>query len=265
MSAQIRFFEKNKCDFTNPNASASASQGNTYASFLLDRSNRTAWVTSGSVDADNTTVTIDFTENRYIDSILLLKTNVKSYTLKYWNGTTYVDFATAIDVTNNAEAVIFHSVTEVSTSRIQLTIRGTMVADEDKYIYQFICTSQIGQLAGWPIIKKPTHNLNRIVSKMLSGRVHVVESVGGFQMELAVENWSSDADLTIVERLFTISKGFHVWICGGDEDQFSSVRLGYRLEDFPLMRPTNNYVPEFAKGLYQSGLKIVIQLSECTE
>lgn len=263
MAGQILFYEKSKCDFTNSNASATASQGVGYESYLLDRSNRTAWVTSGSVDADLTNIVIDFTEQRYIDTIVFIKWNVKSYTIQYWNGSTYVDFATAIDVTTNTAETVKHSVTEVLTSKIKLIIRGTMVANDDKYIYQVICTSFIGQLAGWPVIKKPTHNLNRIVTKMLSGRVNVVESVGGFSMDLEVANWNSDADLTIIERLYTLAEGFLVWTCGGDEAQFSSVRMGYRLEDWFLMRPTNNYVPEYVKGLYKTGLKIQMSLAEC--
>lgn len=265
MSGQIMFLEKSKCDFTNTNASATASQGSTYASYLLDRSNRTAWVTSGSVDSDLTTIDIDFTEARYIDFLALVKTNAKSYTWKYWNGSTYVDFATAIDVTNNTKSTVYHRVTEVLTQKLRVTIRGTMIADADKYVYQLIATSMIGQLAGWPVIKKPTHNLNRIVNRMLSGKVSVAESVGGFSMDLEVANWKSDADLTIVERLYSIGEGFLVWACGGDATQFSTERIGYRLEDFFLMRPTDNYMPEYVKGLYKTGLKIKIALAECVQ
>jgi hypothetical protein len=265
MAGQIMFFEKSKCDFSNPAASASASQASEYAYFALNRSNRTAWVTTGSVDADNTTFTVDFTEQRYIDSIFLVKVNFKSYTLKYWNGSSYVDFATAIDVTNNTDETILHQVAEVLTSRLRLTIRGTMTANQDKYMHQFIATSLMGRLNAWPQIKKPTHDVGRIVTKMLSGKVNVTESVGGFRCDLEVANWKDQTDLNLVERLYTLNEGFLVWLCGGDESQFAQRLMGYRKEDIFLMRPTNNYIPEHVKGIYTTGVKLVIPLAECAQ
>jgi len=265
MPGQIMLFEKSKCDFTNSAAAASASQGSDYASFALNRSNRSAWVTTGSVDADNTTFTVDFTEQRYFDSVFLVKMNFKSYTLKYWNGSAYVDFATPIDVTTNTDETALHQVTEVLASRVQLTIRGTMTADQDKFMHQFIATSLMGRLNAWPQIKKPTHDVGRIVTKMLSGKVSVTESVGGFRCDLEVANWKDQTDLSLVERMYTLNEGFLVWLCGGDESQFSQRLMGYRKEDIFLMRPTNNYIPEFVKGVYSTGVKLVIPLAESAE
>ena len=55
MSGQIAFFEKNYADLDYANVAATASQGVGTEDFARNRRNDSAWITSGSVDADNTT------------------------------------------------------------------------------------------------------------------------------------------------------------------------------------------------------------------
>jgi hypothetical protein len=265
MSQQIIFFNKNKADYSNANVTATASQGSDYASYVLNRSNQSAWVTTGSVDSDNTTLTIDFVDERALTDILLVKHNFKAYTVKYWDGATYVDFPTVISETNNSTETTHHTFASTSTTKVQITITGTMTADEDKYLFQFIATTQLGQLSSWPVIKSPEVSRNRKVLKMLSGKALVKESIGFFRCKLEIKILSTDADLTIIENLFSANEGFLVWICGGDEDQFRSERIGYRLEDIHLMKCVNEWKPELYKGLYQAGMKISLDLNEVVD
>ncbi len=262
MSGQIIFFEKNKADFQYTWVNATASQGDDFAHRVLDRSNNTAWITTGSVDADNTTLTIDIGDQKFITDLILIKHNLKNFTVKYWNGTTYTNFSPAIAETTNTDTSNHYPVTQVETSRIQITIFGTQTADVDKYIHQVIMTSRIGQLTGWPKIKKPVHSRNKKKSQMLSGKVNLQENVGFFSCELEVDSWSIDADLDIVEALYDSQDGFLVWLCGGDETQFKTLRKGYRLEDIYLMKCVDDYSPEYNQGIYQLGMKIQIQLAE---
>jgi hypothetical protein len=141
-----------------------------------------------------------------------------------------------------------------------LTVR--LVADADKYLFQFISTTQIGQLQGWPVIKSPTVSRNRKTNKMLSGKILVKENIGAFTTSLTVKILSIDNDLTIIESMYASNEGFLVWLCGGDESQFKNERIGYRLEDIYLMKCTNEWRPEWSDGLYTSGMKINIQLKE---
>ena len=262
MSGQIIFFQKSKCDISNPAVSASASQGDDYADNVLLRTRLTPWITTGSVDADATTLTIEMTDEQSITNILLVKHNLKSYTIQYWDGAAYQNFSTAISETTNTATTTRHTFTAVSTSRLKLTINGTMTANEDKYLYQFIATNVIGQLAGWPVIDNPVHTSNMKRSTMLSGKEHPVRNVGAFKCALEVKEWKRDSDLDIVESLYNSSEGFLVWLCGGTESQFSSVRKGYRLEDVYLMKCIDDYSPEFVQGMYLRGLKIRMQLAE---
>ena len=265
MSYQIRFFEKNKADFSDAAVVATASQGVGFETFALNRSNLSAWVTNSSVDADNTTFTIDFGDLHYIDSVLLVKHNFKAYTVKYWDGSAYQDFSTAINVSGNSDETKFHQFTAVNTTKVQLTITGTMTANQDKFLYQFIVTKQIGQFNGWPVIKNPIVSRNRQFSKMLSGKQSVREMIGAFSCTLSVKTLSNSADLDIIESLYLSNEGFLLWLCGGSESQFSSSRIGYRMEDLYLMKCHNEYKPEFYNGLYKAGIVTTVDLVEVVD
>lgn len=265
MSAQqIMFFKKNFADYSDSQVAVTASQSSTYAPFVQRRSNSLGWMTTGSVDSDNTTLTCDFVNLKTIDNIILIGHNFKNYTIKYWDGAAYQNFSTSINVTNSTATTSRHSFTAQATTKIQVTITGTQVANADKRLNQLIATQLIGQLTGWPQITNPTMNLNKRLNTMLSGKLNIGTNVGGFYCDLKVTNWSSGADLTIVETLYNSGNGFLVWLCGGDENQFSSVRIPYRLRDLFLMKCQNNHGPEWVQGLYKTGQKITISLAEVT-
>lgn len=264
MSQPIAIFRKNQADYTLSQVSATASEASSFASFVLNRNNSSAWVTTGSVDANHTTLTIDMADQHTLTDILLVKHNFKSFQVKYWDGSAYVDFSPAISPTSCTDSTSRFSFAAVGTSRVQVTILGTQTPDTDKFLYQLILTQLIGQFQAWPIIKKPTHNRNKRNSLMLSGKNCLGENVGAFSCDLQVGYWKSDQDLSVVETMYGSNEGFLVWLCGGDETQFSSKRVGYRLEDIYLMKCTNNYQPEWYQGIYTTGLNLTISLAEVT-
>lgn len=273
MASQIKFFEKNRIDLSNMNGSITVTDaiatntGQDFVGFMRNRNNTSAWLTTGSTDAANTTLIIDFGSEVELSDIMILKHNLKAYTLKYWNGLSYVDFSTPIAETVNASENTNHEFTMVSTVRLQLIITGTIVADADKVIRQFIATNKLlsGQLDGWPQITNPRFNTNKKISKMLSGKVNVVESVGGFSMTFSVANWNIDADLSLVEEIYFGKRGVLVLLSGHDESQFSSERMGFRNEDIYFMRAINDYTPAWNNGIYVNGLKLSVKMSEAIE
>lgn len=265
MSAnQILLFKKSKTDYTDSDVVATASQGSIYAPLALNRSNTSGWITTGSVDADNTTFTVDMVNSHIVDQILLVGHNFKAFTVKYWDGAAYQAFSPAINETTNTATTNRFSVTSVETTKLQVRITGTQVVNSDKRLAQFIATELIGRLNAWPIIENAVFDRYKRVTKMLSGKSLIAENIGGFSCDLSVTIWSNNADLTIVESLYNSNNGFLVWLCGGDTSQFSSVRQGYRLEDVFLMKCTNDFQPNWVEGLYKSGLGLQISLSEVT-
>ena len=265
MGSQIIFFEKNKADYSNTSVVATASQGNEYAPYVLNRSNESAWMTTGSVDADNTTLEIDFNDLRTISDLILIKHNFKSFTIQYWDGDAWQNFSTPISENACNKSTSYYQFTPVGVLKIRITIYGTQVANSDKYLFQVITTVRLGQLEGWPVIKGARHNKNRKTSSMLSGKSMVVDNVGGFECQLAVKEWRLANDIALIELLQESSSGFLVWLCGGEENQFFSRVQGYRAEDVFLMKCKSDYSPEFAAGMYRRGLVLKIDLVEVTD
>jgi len=262
---QIRFFKKSRMDLSFSQVVITASQGNDYADKVRNRSLNNGWATTGSVDADNTTFEVDFIDVTTMDTIVLNDMNFASYKIEKWNGLAYEAFSPAIDVTGNTKTTRFHQFTSVEPTKIRLTIRGTITPDEDKFMSEMLVCESIGQFEGWPVVKAPIVSRDRKELKMLSGKVSIRESIGFRAYKLECPNLSSDADLSIVEQLFGTNEGFHVWISGGDESQFSSVRMGFREVDIPLMKPRNELSNEWYKGFYKSGVKMAIDLKEVVD
>ena len=273
MSQQIKFYDKSKLDLSNGVASititdsVATNNGQDYVDFMRNRNNVSAWMTTGSTDAALTTIDVELVDEREITTVILTTFNFKAYTIQYWDGGAYVDFSTPVNETANVLTSIEHSFDQISTSKIRIIVSGTMIADADKRITQLIITKNLltGQLDGWPVIKRPRHNTNKKVSIMLSGKVNVVESVGGFSCDLSVKNWNSDSDLSLVEEIYFGKRGVLMWLSGGDEAQFSHNRAGYRGEDIYLVRAVNDYTPEWSSGLYTTGMKINMKLKEAIE
>jgi hypothetical protein len=238
--------------------------GQDFVDFVRNRNNTSAWLTTDSTDAAGTKLVIDMTDDREFTEIILVKHNLKAFTIKYWDGASFVDFSTPISETTNTETTNHYSFTKVVSDMIEIVITGTQVADDDKVIHQIIVTDEVltGQLDGWPVIRRPRFITNKKISNMLSGKVNVVESVGGFSMELAVTNWNIDADLDIIEEVYFGRRGVLVWISGGNQTQFSHLRVGYRKEDIFFMRATNDYSPEWNRGIYNNGMRIRMRLQE---
>lgn len=267
MSATILVTKKNKLDISDDVVTVTASQAQDFVDFIRNGLNTSAWVTTGSVDADNTTIEVDFVNQVDLDTIGLVKCNFKSYTIKYWNGSSYVNFSTTIAPTNNSTPSPIHEFTKVTTTKILLTILGTFVADSEKKLFQLIASEKLGagRLNGWPEIKNSTFNRQRISAKMLSGKIGLKEQIGAFSFEWNVKVYSDSSDLDIFERMYLSNNSFLVLLSGGDETQFSSRRMPYRNEDWLKMKCSDEYTTDWYKGLYRSGQVVNVKLVEVVD
>lgn len=261
MAGQVIFLRKNWADIDRAAVSSTASEANDLIPLVFNRSNTNGWATTDSVDANATTIEVQLGDTQLVHDIILAKHNFKSYVLYYYNVDTFTWVALVTTTTNTDATTHYHSAAGFYTSAVRVVINGTFVANEDKYLYQWIVAERLGQLAGWPVLK-PTisRELRRV--KMLSGKFSIIPAVGAYGCRLSVTEWKSDADLTLVETLYESNEGFLIWPCGGDEDQFSSVRKGFRMEDLFLVRCSDELTTEFARGQYGRGLKVDIDLVE---
>ncbi len=268
MSQQIKWYNKNFIDIDNIDPTititdaTATDNGQSYVDFMRNRKNTSGWATTGSNDAANTQIDVDLVDDYSVDRILLIGHNLKAFTIQYYNGSSYVDFSTAINETTNTSTTNEFTFDAVTTSQIRIIITGTQVTDDDKFIRQLIITSAIGQFTGWPQIKKPTVGKNKKLTRLLSGKTLVTSQTGYFKCDLTVENWNIDNDLTILESIYFSINGVLMWINAGDDTQFSRTNIGFRDEDIFLVKPTNEYIPEFYKSYYNTGVKLKVSIQE---
>lgn len=271
--AQPRVFKKNLLDLDFSNVtititdSVASDTGSSSVDFLRNRNNTSGWMTTGSSDAALTELLIEFNDEVEMDSIILVGHNIKAYTIQRWSDSDsdYVDFSTAISVTDNAKDTTAHYFDLVSISKFKIIIQGTQTADEDKRISQLIAAEQIesGKFKGWPDFSKPTLDFSKKKKETLSGKVHVSQSTGAYKTKLSFRKWPESDDIKILSSLFFKQYlGFLFWPCGGDEDQFRHSVDGFRLRDIYHCRVTSEWNPEWDQALYQSGVNINVEIME---
>jgi hypothetical protein len=270
MTGQIIFFEKNKIDISSTVATLSVvdtgaiDNGADFLRYLGDRKNFTGWMTTGSADANNTTIEINTADPEFIDSIILIKHNLKSYSFQYFDGVDWQDFSTPINPTNDTDETSYFEFDEVLASRFRIIISGTKIADDDKKITQLIITKSLGRLVGWPKIRRPFISTSRVVNRMLSGKAQITEGAEVFSCTLAVESWKIQEDIDLMTKIFRLRKGVLIWLNGGVFDQFTLSIRGYRPEDLFLVRPTSEWNAELFAN-YKTGIKVSVDFAEVVE
>ena len=268
MSKQIKFWRKSfiDADRTNPEITitdtVAENTGQDFVRFLRNRNNNSGWNTSGSTDAAQTQILVSLKDFQQVDMVLFVLHNFKDFLVEYFD-VDAGDFQEYMTFTNNEEKTTLIE-RSVNTDQIRITIQGTMTADDDKTLRQLVIAEKFffGEFEGWPIIKKPTTSVNKQVSEMVSGKFRIVETRGAFSCELEVKLLKIDEDLSLIENIYFNREGVLMLLSGGDEDQFSSRRVGYRNQDIVLVQPTNELQLPFVKGIYSTGIKIKMRLAE---
>jgi hypothetical protein len=272
MAKQVLFLKKNILDLSITSVTmtvtdaVATNNGQDIIDFTRNRNNSSAWLTTGSTDAANTEILAEFGVGRDVSDIILVLHNWKAFTIQYWDSgaLAWADFSTPINETANTERTSHFEFDRVETDKIKIVITGTLVVDDDKELYQLIASDRVqnGYLNGWPVIKNPTHDRLKKVTNMLSGKISLLESFGGFSADLEVSQWRDADDLALVEDIYFRREGVLMWLSGGDDDQFQYAAIGYRKEDIYFVRPVNHYEPEMVKGIYSAGLKLTIKFKE---
>ncbi len=268
MAKGIIFFEKNKLDIENVNATITVTDavaidnGQANVDFMRNRNNNSAWLTTGSTDAANTQLDINLGEPRFITDIIMILNNFDAYTIQFKSGLSFIDFSTPINVSANAKTTNRHQFNKVSAQEIRIIITGTTVPDADKIMRQLIITDLFGQLTGFPQVKSPKLGQNIRLNKLLSGKVHKVKNIGAFSCTLSVQHWKIQADIDIISRLYFSNDGVLMWINADNPGQFFLEIEGYKRENIFLISPADEFTPEFVKGVYVLGIKQAIKLVE---
>lgn len=278
MNSPPKFFDINLLDLSNKNVSITVidgvakSTGQLNVDLMRNRDNFSGWGTTGSNDGANTTLEVDYKELLEKRTLIISGHNIASLKVEKWNGSAYVDFATPVDITGNTEDVLEIDLgPEEVFSKFRIILRGTMVANEDKFITQLILTDPIGagQLTFYPEITEYQFGPDKGENQAISGKSHIFETVGSAGLQMSVKGVATKADMDIFEQIVLFRRrGFLFWPCGGvDQEvsaggQFSRKTEGWKRKDIFHMKTKTKWNPVWYEQIYTSSLDIKIGMVE---
>jgi hypothetical protein len=199
--------------------------------------------------------------------------NFKEFSVKYWNGSSFVDFTNVIGVNGEAKSGInetdyaystgYYEFDSVSSSQFQITCVKTQTANEQKYLTQFIATLEIGTFSGFPRVS-PESNRNETKAKMLSRKYLVQKTYETNRIRINFKTHPYQNDLDIIDTIFDREDPFLVYPCGGrtGEQYFKVSQKNWRLDDIYNMQLTGRMKNEYEKGVYLLGFNKSIILEE---
>ena len=135
--AEPRIYSRNWVD---ANSVITSTHGGTTGA-LFDRGTAVQFVTTGAnSDATTFEVTISFydggvSQTRSVDSMFLLNHNLKTWTLYYWNGSSWVS---ATSQAADAQASRYSAFTLFSASSVKLSCTATQTTNQEKAIGEIV-------------------------------------------------------------------------------------------------------------------------------
>jgi hypothetical protein len=263
----IKFLYENKIK----DGAAVGSTGDASAKYALDLDVDTYWRSVGSSDTTTETLTVTF-DTQTIDRVLLLDCNFKGFTVKYLSGASYVHFSNVIGIggvtktniteTSFSENSAYYEFDSVSTGGLQISIDTTQTTNAEKYISQFIGSSEIGTFVGYPDLSSIELNRNSRSIKTLSGRYSVQKSLETMGYSIAFKNYPTSAvynvDIDLAVTLLESESPFIIYPCGGryESKHFTTAIPGFRLKDAKLVQVVNGYKLKYLSNIYTNPMDL---------
>lgn len=268
----IKFFKRN-FSLLKDGATATASSNTEGVKYLLSPVRYAKWISVGSSDATEETITITFPSSKTIDRLFLLGFNLKEFDVKYFDGLSFVDFSNVIGVNGVEQSTInetnfsfdsaYYEFDSVTTSQVQIKARKTQVADEEKMITTFVSTMEIGTLEGYPSISSSLSN-NEKRSKALSQRFVIQKTYETVSFQLGFKTHPFQNDLNIMEELFESIDSYLIFPCGGrtGSQYFKIDQKAWRLDDLFQVQNRGKFQSNFEKNIYTNGFNKSVTFEE---
>jgi hypothetical protein len=107
----------------------------------IDRDKASLFKSSGAnSDSTDVVVEVTFPEARTIDRLVLVNSNVKSCTIKYWNGSAFASWGSGSALTGNDVVTLSPQRT---TLKLQITLSTTIVANQEKQVGEVIACESL--------------------------------------------------------------------------------------------------------------------------
>ena len=255
MSLVSKFFTDNVLDENSTYTTTSGSALS--ASYLYDRSTYNIYTSVGSDDVTDEVIEIEFDGNETFNRILMNVHNIKSGVIEYWNGSSWVDFSTAISLSANTDTTSYFEFDSVTCSKIRLTLSTTMSTDDEKTIAELLVFTELGTLSASPVKTKigfPKYGVQRKSAN--GGSINVIFGKK-YQGSFTYTNVGI-SDIEIFETLDNLGTSFYFWPCGGN----TYTNMGFRLKDIYLVNYTNDFEPNDDANLLNGNHKITCDFDE---
>lgn len=276
INGAIKFFNRNQA--LEVDGSTITSTSAAAPEFALDRNPLTYLRSVGSNDVTTETIVVIFPSSVTFNRLLFLDHNWKQFTVKYdvagvWTNFTSVvgldgSLGGGISETTFADNTAYYEVASVSSTKIQIIVTSTQVANAEKYVSQIIVTDELGTLQGFPTVQGLTFSRSSRETRTLSGRAVVQKSGKTFAVGLNFITYPTStnyqADLELMFSLFDRDDNFLIWLCGGRRGStyFKYAPPGWRLKDCFEVQVIGDLSPEFLENVYINPLNLQIGFQE---
>jgi len=225
----------------------------------------TRWLSSGEdTDGDAISLGRDLETNRDIRAFYIYNTNIANIAFEYYDGSwqTVTDGVNAV-ITKSADGKYIYVLlnAKITMSKIRITGSNTIVADNEKEIYNIYAFDLIGTLE-FPINPNPTEKLNEKVLKKEDSKNIVITKGDSLEFSLNIKSHINQNDIDLLETLKRRKTEFHIWINAGVEGQFIYSFAPYRFKDIYKVARVRGGNPSLTKNLYWTGLNDRIRLVE---
>lgn len=271
----MKFFDRSRCLFADGASISAAVSGDASAQRAIDKNPVTYWRSVGSTDLVVEEIEIVFSEAKAIDRLLLVDHNWKQFTAQYFTGGSYTDFAAVVGIDGSkasisetafADDTAYYEFTEVTTTKIKLTITKTQTADQEKYINQIIATKELGTLQGFPNISQVEYDRNIRKKEMLSGKSLINKSEESSKINIRFKDYppSLSADIDLMFSLHDRDTNFLIWVCGGRRGStyFKKQLRGYRLRDVVEMQVAAPIKPMYSDNIFANQINFEVKMEE---
>jgi hypothetical protein len=276
ISGGAKFFDRNQA-LAIDGTEAVGSTGNTTVDLALDRNPNTFWRSVGSADITTETITITFPSATTITRILLLDHNFKGFNIQYDLASVWTHFTSVVGLdgalanlteTAFADSSAYYEVASVSTTGIRIQVTTTQVANAEKFLCQFIATTELGTLQGFPMVDESAITRTERVNKTISGKVISQKSAPVFRSTINFStypvNSTYSVDLDLMLTLFERDTNFLIWLCGGrrGSSYFRYTIPGFRLKDCFEVQTVGDFSPTYYSSVYTNPVDLTMSFEE---
>lgn len=260
----MRFFDTNVL-YTNLGGTYDQSSG--YANLAFDEDDQWAW-TSISEDSDATTSYISRTlaSSADINRIFIQNTNITNLTIYLDVGSGWEEISTLTTVTEiesaDSTSFLYELAATQTIDAIKVTGSTTSTANSEKQIEQVLAFEELGQIEACDDVS-PTKNKLQVISKLLAGKVHIIEKGTYYDFKLKFKaHYNGSTENALIQTLRDRSDPVWLWLNDDGEDDIRYSQEPFGFGDIYKVALQGKEKIGFADNYWRSGIDTTLSYVE---